>query len=289
MTDHFRPKPKPYYPNCRLQPDSNDEFPLRLDAEIEPIPCGFIDSAPPASTDEQRAIVRFNSTAYDELLSEAVIGFLRIRMHGNLFSGSSYHSRNDRFLDIIRIVGAAGMQRFPMLDMTRDQYVPGRTLAQTGPGAAICQEGYPELVVVEEQAAGEVGAERELCDKFVFLPHYGRLTRIVGIVIVGNQFKIGFIHRDPKRFEALMNLSTDYTGNGYTLVRAAVNIGIWFRATMFRNALHCLPFEFGIPSWTAHSHLTIFRHQFRKLLYPHEDIDLGALSEFYKSIRAQPI
>ncbi len=169
--------------------------------------------------------------------------------------------------------------------MTHDHSNPS---SQTGPDATIYQSGYPELVVVAEKAVDEVGAESELCDKFVFLAHYG-IDRVVGIAIVGNQFKIGYIHRDPKRFEVLMTLTTGEDGNGYTLVQAAVNIGIWFRATMARGDLDPLSFRFGETSATAHRELTIYRHKFRKILYQRGDVNLKALSEFYKSIRSQRI
>ncbi len=235
-------------------------------------------------TNEQKAVVRFFCTAYDASLSEAVIGFLRNRLHGSITVMESFLARNDYFLDIIRIVAATGTTY--SVDMTRDDNTPS---SWAEPDATIYEKGYPELVVVEEQAAGGVNAESELCDNFVFLPHYARLTRIIGIVIIGNQFKIGFIHRDPKRFEVLMDLTTGQEGNGYTLIRAAVNIGIWFRATMRRNVLHPLSFRFGEPSMNAHRHLKIHRSWFEKVLLPHDDIDLEALFEFYKSIRSQPI
>ncbi len=173
-----------------------------------------------------------------------------------------------------------------MMGITRDHSYPSSQLA---PDGTIYQPEYPELVVVAEKAMGEVGAESEICDKFVFLPHYLGITRIVAIAIIGHTFKIGFIHRDPKHFEVLMTLTTGQDGNGYTLVRAAVNIGMWFRATMDRAVLHPLHFQFGVPSVTRNRHLTIYRHQFRKVLYQHGDINLQALYEFYKSIRAQPI
>ncbi len=288
-TDPFRPTPLWYAPNCDLQPDSNGEIPLNLKAEIEPIPCRANDLVLEAVTDEQKAVVQWSYTAYDPSLSEAVVGFLRSKIHGQSRSESAYHSRNDCFLDIIRIIGAT-KSRYSILDMTRDQYERGKTEAETGPDATIYEERYPELVVVEEQAMYDlVNAERELCAKFAFLPHYLRLTRIVGIVIAGNQFKIGFIHRDPMRFQVLMNLTTGQAGNGYTLVRAAVNIGIWFRATMNRGLLERISFSFGVGSGSSHSHLTIFRHQFRKVLYEHADVDLKALSKFYKSIRSHRI
>ncbi len=173
-----------------------------------------------------------------------------------------------------------------MMGRTRDDNTPS---SMTGPDATIYEPGYPELVVVAEKAEDEVGAESEICDKFVFVPHYAELDRIVGIAIIGNQFKIGYIHRDPKHFEVIMNHTTEEDGNGYTLVQAAVNIGIWFRATMARDVLYPLPFRFGVPSVNAHRHLRIHRSMFEKMLLPHDDIDLEALSEFYKSIRSQPI
>ncbi len=160
---------------------------------------------------------------------------------------------------------------------------------RAGIDAVIYEKECPALVIVEEQAMGGVGAERELCDNFVFLPHYARLTRVVGIVIVGHTFKIGFVHRDPKRFEALMTLTTGQDGNGYTLIRAAVNIGLWFRATMNRGVLERLPFRFGVPLVSPHRRLKICMTKFQKILLPHDDIDLEALSQFYESIRSQPI
>ncbi len=284
-TNPFRFTPKPYTPNFHLQPDSNGEFPLNLDADIEPIPCGFIDSVPPAYTAEQKAVVQWNCTAYDFPLSNAVINFLQNRLHGSLENETAFVSRNDHFLDIIRIVAAKGTA-YSMMNITRDDNTPS---SQTEPDATIYQEGHHELVVVEERAADGGGAERELCANFVFLPHYARLTRIVGIAIIGHRFKTGFIHRDPKRFQVMMNLTTGQEGNGYTLVRAAVNIGLWFRATMYRGLLEPSPFRFGVRSVNAHNHLTIFRRQFRKALLHQDDINLASLSEFYKSIRSQPI
>ncbi len=275
----------PYAPNRRLKPEPNGEFLLDLDAEIDPIPCGFIDPVPPAFTAEQKSVVQWNRTAFDFSLSNAVVNFLQNRINGDLYSERAFLSRNDHFLDIIRIIAAKGTE-YAAMSITRDENTPS---FRTGPDATIYEEGYPELVVVEEQAAGGVGAERELCDNFVFLPHYARLTRIVGIAITGNQFQIGFIYRDPNRFEVLMTLRAGQAGNGYTLIRAAVNIGLWFRATIDGGLLERVPFQFGVPSMNAHSQLTIFRHQFQKTLYEDDDINLEALSEFYKSIRSQPI
>ncbi len=214
-----------------------------------------------------------------------MINFLRNEIDGDLNSERSFLSRNDCFLDIIRIIAAKGT-RYSMMGRTRDDNTPS---SRIGPDVTIYEAGYPELVVIAEQAVGGVGAESEICDKFVFLPHYAELDRIVGIAIIGNQFKIGYIHRDPKHFEVIMNLTTGEDGNGYTLAQAAVNIGIWFRATMARDVLYPLPFRFGVPSVNAHRHLRIHRSVFEKMLLPHDDIDLEALSEFYKSIRSQPI
>ncbi len=235
---------------------------------------------PPALTVKQMSVVRWDCTAFDFSLSNAVINLLRNRINGDLHHERAFHSRNDHFFDIIRIVAATGTT-YSMMDITRD---PTTSSSRTGPDATICEPGYPELVVVKEQAVDGVGAEKELCDNFVFLSQYARLTRIVGIAIIGNQFKIGFIHRDPKRFEVLMDLTTGEDGNGYTLVRAAVNIGLWFRATMHRGLLLASPC--GDAALTASRHLSI---RMKRGLYQHEDTNLDALSEFYKSIRSQPI
>ncbi len=284
-TDPFRHTPVRYAPNCDLQPDSKGEIPLKLDAEIDPIPCRTSDLVLQAFTNEQKAVVQWSDTKYDSTLSAAVVGFLRNKLHGDSDSEFAYISRNDHFLDIIRIVAATGT-RYSMMGMTRDDNTPS---SRIGPDATIYEQGYPELVVVEEQALGGAGAERELYDNFVFLPHYARLSRVVGIVIIGNQFKIGFVYRDPKRFEVLMTLTTGQGGNGYTLVQAAVNIGIWFKATMNRGLLERLAFRFGVPSVNAHRHLKIHRSWFEKMLLPHDDINLEALFDFYKSIRSKPI
>ncbi len=285
VTDPFRPTPKPYTPICRLQPDSNGEFPLNLEAEIEPIPCRATTFLPQAFTDEQKAVIEWGYSAYDFSLSHHVNGFLEDDIYGNVDSVRSFLSRNIHFLDIIRIIAAKGTE-YAAMNITRDH----NTLSsRTRVGAAIYEKGYPELVIVEEQAAGGADAERELCDNFVFLPHYARLTRVVGIAIVGDQFKIGFIYRDSKRFEVLMDLTAGQDGNGYTLVRAAVNIGLWFRATMNRGVLEHLPFRFGVPLVSAHRRLRIFMTKFQKVLLPHDDIDLEALSQFYESIRSQRI
>ncbi len=274
-----------YIPSRRPQPGSDGQIPLNLAADIETIPCAADNLVLPAYTDEQKAVVQLGCTAYDFSLSHAVIGFLRNQIHGAATMEPALRSRNDYFLDIIRIVAATGTA-YSMMDMTREANYPS---SQTAPNGAIYQREYPELVVVAEKAMGEDGAESEICDNFVFLPHYFGITRIVAIAITGHTFKIGFIHRDPKHFEVLMTLTTGQEGNGYTLVRAAVNIGLWFRATMDRSVLHPLHFHFGIPSVTRNRHLTIYRHQFQKVLYQHGDINLAALSEFYKSLRSQRI
>ncbi len=240
---------------------------------------------PPACTEEQKAVIQWNRAAYNASLSEAIVGFLKNKIPGPLSADNSFYHRNNYFFDIIRIIAAAGTTH-PALEMTRDH--KDRS-SRTGPDVTICRPYYPDLVVAAEKAVGETGAESEICDKFVFLPHYSDLTRIVGIAIIGNQFKIGYIHRDPKRFEVLMSLTAGEDGNGYTLVQAAVNIGIWFKATMSLGVLHPLLFRFGEPSVTANRALAIYRDKFRKILYQRDDINLGALCEFYKAVRSDKI
>ncbi len=239
---------------------------------------------PPTLRDEQNAVIRLNSTAYDVLLSEAVIGFLRNQIHGDGHSVSAFRSRNDHFLDIIRIIAAKGTVHVKM-DMTRDDNTPPRTELD----ATIYEPGYPELVVVQERADSRFEAEREICNNFIFLPQYAHINQVVGIVIIGNEFRIGFVHRYPKEFRVIRTLTAGEDGHVYRLVQSAVNIGLWFRATMNRGVLEPSPFKFGTPLMTDKHQLTIFRHKFKKVLYQHDDIDLKALSKFYKSIRSKPI
>jgi hypothetical protein len=129
------------------------------------------------------------------------------------------HSRDDLLLQIIEHVGSV---------ITERNKISSSTLKATRLDAYLYESGRPPVVIVEEKASGDMmqAAVSDITTKVRFLPHYQKLSFLIGIAIAGDEVRMFKLCSDSS-MQDVTTFSLTSKVSRMACVQAVINVGRW--------------------------------------------------------------
>jgi hypothetical protein len=167
--------------------------------------------------------------------------------------------------------------------ITERNKISSSTLKATRLDAYLYKSGCPPVVIVEEKAAAAMmdDAIRDITTKVRFLPHYQKLSFLVGIAIAGDDvrmFKLG-------KGSSMQNVTTFSLTNRVgrmSCVRAAINIGRWCRYLSDNDLVFGLKFAINQTHFDERRSLCIGFTAVVKTYLRLTEVERQQLKDFYK-------